>query len=243
MANFKRYSLVLVATGMALAAGPSDNAKAAGNDNGAERSAPPPSARVTPPVLRTVEPSDNVLVRLPGLPPPPVAPTPVAKVVEAVVRPETPPPPAVALEDPGRPILKRAPRAIYPPDFEKDSGIYCQRLIGQWTVEDATMLLGEASRHRASFNDSQKENGVIYAFNDPTNRYRQIELDFDGETGNLRTVFAYPWSMTWQECRRIWGANVSAATANQGRRFYSYLNRRLDVLVDSAGKVISLGLY
>jgi hypothetical protein len=45
------------------------------------------------------------------------------------------------------------------------------------------------------------------------------------------------------ECRRQWGANVSAAEANKGRRFYSYMNRRLDVLVDQGGKVISLGLY
>ena len=49
--------------------------------------------------------------------------------------------------------------------------------------------------------------------------------------------------MTWQECRRLWGARVTAHKSNQGRTFYSYLNRRLDVLVDPAGAVISLGLY
>jgi hypothetical protein len=49
--------------------------------------------------------------------------------------------------------------------------------------------------------------------------------------------------MTWEECRGLWGANVLARKANQGRTFYSYLNRRLDVLVDRTGKVISLGLY
>ena len=32
-------------------------------------------------------------------------------------------------------------------------------------------------------------------------------------------------------------------TPTKGRKFYSYVNRRLDVLVDPAGKVISLGLY
>jgi hypothetical protein len=49
--------------------------------------------------------------------------------------------------------------------------------------------------------------------------------------------------MTWQACRRLWGAHVTARKANKGRTFYSYLNRRLDVLVDHTGKVISLGLY
>jgi len=40
-----------------------------------------------------------------------------------------------------------------------------------------------------------------------------------------------------------WHGDVSAADAPQGRKFYSYANRRLDVLVDAQGKVISLGLY
>ena len=31
--------------------------------------------------------------------------------------------------------------------------------------------------------------------------------------------------------------------ANKGRKFYSYLDRHLDVLVDTGGNVISLGLY
>jgi hypothetical protein len=49
--------------------------------------------------------------------------------------------------------------------------------------------------------------------------------------------------MTWQACRRVYGASVTAADAEQGRKFYSYLNRRMDVLVDASGKVISLGFY
>jgi hypothetical protein len=49
--------------------------------------------------------------------------------------------------------------------------------------------------------------------------------------------------MTWQECRHEFGVNVRSAEANKGRTFYSYLDRRLDVLVDAAGKVISLGMY
>jgi hypothetical protein len=59
----------------------------------------------------------------------------------------------------------------------------------------------------------------------------------------LRTVFVYPAKMTWNECRLTYGADISAADAPKGRKFYSYLNRRMDVLVDSGGKVISLGLY
>jgi hypothetical protein len=59
----------------------------------------------------------------------------------------------------------------------------------------------------------------------------------------LRTLFVYPFNMSWQDCRRTFGANVRSTQANKGRTFYSYLDRRLDVLVDTAGKVISLGMY
>ena len=62
------------------------------------------------------------------------------------------------------------------------------------------------------------------------------------EAACLRTVFVYPLNMTWQDCRRQWAGQASATEANKGRKFYSYTYRRLDVLVDSAGKVISLGL-
>ena len=209
-----------------------------------------------PPVLRKTEPDDNHFVMLPGrapapAPAPPPAPAPVkaftppvspspAKTVEVAVRHEPPPP---ELKDPGRPILRRAPRPIYPDEFEKDSGLFCQRQIGQWKQAEALELLGAPSGDRPAYDDNNGVNGHILAFSDPTNRYKQLELDFDGQTGMLRTVFAYPWKMTWQDCRRQWGANVSAADANKGRKFYSYLNRRLDVLVDAAGKVISIGLY
>jgi hypothetical protein len=70
-----------------------------------------------------------------------------------------------------------------------------------------------------------------------------MELDFAKTTGRLRTVFVYPWKMTWKECRKLWGANVTSTEANKGRTFYSYVNRHLDVLVDPTGNVVSLGMY
>ena len=157
-----------------------------------------------------------------------------------IAAPEVPPVPPASGEQP--PVLRRAAR-LYPPDFESDSALFCQTKIGQWTEDDAMALLGEASRQRLALGEDQSETGLIFAFPDPTGRYQQLELDFANETGALRGVFAYPWKLTWEECRRLWGAQVTARKANQGRTFYSYLNRRLDVLVDPAGKVISLGLY
>jgi hypothetical protein len=177
----------------------------------------------------------GVVVTLPGPPVPIAAPEP-PKVVETAV-PSVPP-----ASDDQPPVLRRAMRA-YPAGFDSDSALFCQAMIGQWTQADAQALLGEPSRQRLALGEDQSETGLILAFADPTGRYKELELDFTNETGILRGVFAYPRKMTWQECRRVWGAHVTARKANQGRTFFSYLDRRLDVLVDPIGAVISLGLY
>ena len=190
-----------------------------------------------PPVLRVAEQSDNQVLTLPGAPTPPLV---------AVIRPASPALPATPapLEstDDHRPLLRRAPKPVFPVEFERDSAVFCQKLIGVWTHPDAYNLFGEPLRERVVLNDDEKESGRIYAFSDPTGRYREIELDF-AKDGALRSVFVYPWKMTWTECRKLWGANVQSTAANKGRIFHSYVNRRLDVLVDPAGNVISLGLY
>jgi hypothetical protein len=162
-------------------------------------------------------------VSLPALPPAPAIPTPAVKF-------ETP-------------AILEPPKKTYPADFTRDSALFCQKRIGEWTTAEAQALLGDAIRQRPALDDDKTESGRIYAFTDPSDRYKELELDFAKDTGLLRTVFVYPHNLSWTECRRLWGANVSAAEVNKGRKFYSYLNRRLDVLVDSSGKVISLGLY
>jgi hypothetical protein len=192
----------------------------------------PPRAGLTPKVLVHSEPPDSVIVTLPGPPPEPIPPfaAPIA-----ATRPDK-------IPDAPRPFLHRVKRE-YPAGFEEDSPKFFQQRIGQWKEADVDDLLGQPLRHRSSLNDAGKENGTIYAYADPTGRYKELELDFAGDTGELRTVFVYPLKMTWQACRQVYGATVTAADAAQGRRFYSYLNRRLDVLVDASGKVISLGFY
>jgi len=190
-----------------------------------------------PPVLRNSEPGDNVVVTLPGQTPasPSGAVTPASLPATDV---RLQPPPA----DPDRPLLRR-PKRNYPPEFERDSAAYLNQQIGIWQQVDAQGLLGDPQGQRAAFADDQTVNGQIVAFSDPTGRYKQLELDFDSETGLLRTLFVYPLSMSWQDCRHEFGLNVRSTQANKGRTFYSYLDRRLDVLVDAAGKVISLGMY
>ena len=187
-----------------------------------------------PPVLRNSEPSDNVVVTLPGQKP---AVAPALAVQSATDVRLAPPPP-----DPDRPVFRR-PKREYPPEFERNSADYLNQQIGIWQQVDAQALLGEPEGQRPAYGDDQTVNGQIVAFNDPSGRYKQFELDFDRDTGLLRTLFVYPHDMTWQECRHEFGMNVRSTQANKGRIFYSYLDRHLDVLVDSAGKVISLGMY
>jgi hypothetical protein len=167
-------------------------------------------------------PSDTVLVSLPG-------PAPVAAPVPSPKAPEAP--------------WSAGPKPPLPPEFLPESAFYLQQRIGHWTQAQARSLLGEPLHQRPAFGESGAVTGQIFAFPDPTKRYKQLELTFAHDSGLLQEVFAYPPEMTWQDCRRRWGANVTAAEAPKGRKFYSFTDRHLDVLVDPAGKVISLGFY
>jgi hypothetical protein len=196
---------------------------------------------VRPPVLAGSEPVDSMVVTLPGAPEAPARfeiPAPAGPRASA-----RPGPAPSAVETEHRPVLRRAPKPVLPAEFERDSGFFVQKLIGAWTDRDAYNLFGDPLRTRDSLDDDRNADGRIFAYSDPTGRYREIELDFAKDTGLLRTVFVYPWKMSWAECRRNWGVKVQSTDANKGRVFYSYVDRRLDVLVDASGNVISLGLY
>jgi hypothetical protein len=212
----------------------SDDHKTPATGGGAPTAAQPGVS--VAPVLRSNEPADDVVLTLPG--PPAEVRAAVAPRVEPATIVHSAPPSA----DPDRPVLRR-PKPDYPEGFESDAAGYLHGRLGVLTKSDARALLGEPSNSRPAYDSDQTVNGRIYAFADPTGHFRQIELDFDAGTGRLRTVFAYPLQMTWTDCLKAFGANVRATPANKGRTFYSYLNRRMDVLVGADGKVISLGMY
>jgi hypothetical protein len=184
-------------------------------------------------------------------PPRPVLKPFVAPTAVAVVRaaPAIPDAPAVAAVPKAASALPFAPAEIVPAklglpaDVEREIALYCQKQIGHWKESDAVGLFGRAIRQRPAYDENRTINGTIYAFADPSGRYKDLELDFDRETGRLRTVFVYPPHLTWQQCQRQWAGAFTSADARQGRTFYSYTNRRLDVLVDAGGTVVSLGWY
>src|SRR5262249_19751156 len=151
---------------------------------------------VTREVSDPVEPSVFVL---PG-PKPVPAPAPAPPVsVAREVQPET-------FFDPP-PVLRRTERQL-PEDLQKDPAIYLQRRLGAWTEDDAKKTLGEPIRQRLSFDAGKNLDGQILTFDDPSRKYRDLELDFDKDTGFLRSVFVYPWKLKWDECRKMWGTKV-----------------------------------
>jgi hypothetical protein len=258
--NRYRFLLVAVLAGpWALSAASADRDKAD----------PAAAGAALPPVLRASEPSDSGIVLLPGPAPvvvitvappkaPPVArpilPAPLpARPVETALRPVPPKPVASSLAG----VLATVASLVTPDlrpaagshkagvhaSFERDAAEFCQKQIGRWKQSDARNLFGKPLRERPALDEKKAINGRIYAFSDPSGRNKELELDFDIATGSLRTVFAYPAQMTWRECLARWSGTVTSADAQQGRTFYSYVNRHLDVLVDNKGKVISLGMY
>jgi hypothetical protein len=142
------------------------------------------------------------------------------------------------------PVLRHTdPEPSYPAPFVKDSVAFLTEQLNNWQEADAFELLGKAKRERTSYDDEGKPNGSIFAYDDPLHRYREFELDFEGDSGKLRSVFAYPMKLSWRDCRKTYGTSFTSADAGSGRIFFSYVNRRLDVLVDASGNVISLGIY
>jgi hypothetical protein len=129
-----------------------------------------------------------------------------------------------------------------PAELKAESAIFLQRRLGEWQAEDAREVLGQSRGHRDAF-EQGVATGDIFAFRDPTGRYREFELLFDRKTRILKSAFIYPWRMSWDECRELWGETVNITTIANGNVFRSYLNRRLDILADKAGIVINLGIY
>ena len=134
------------------------------------------------------------------------------------------------------------PDDMLPSELRAESAIYLQRRLGEWKEADARHVLGTPRRRRDAF-EHGSVTGDIYAFRDPSGRYREFELLFDRQGKTLTTVFIYPWHMTWEDCRDLWGDEVNTSQVANGKIFYSYRSRRLDVLVDQSGNVVNLGVY
>lgn len=190
---------------------------------------------------------ESRIIRLPGPPAVLGAPARSPEPVLPEAARKAPAPPAhdvskrAPSKDPGRVAAATKPR--FPAEFARDSAAFLQQKVGRWMESDCRALLGRAVGLRPAFGEGGLRTGDIVAFADPTGRYLRLEVEVEKPSGRIRTVFAYPRRMLWSECLRLWGPGAMAANARKGRIFYSYAERRVDVLVEPSGKVVSLGLY
>lgn len=128
---------------------------------------------------------------------------------------------------------------------EKSIGVYLEQKLQLWTEEDAKLVLGEPVQHRYSYDGNKTVDGSIFAYRDPTQFFRVVELRFDLKTKLVRNIFLQnPLARTtWDDCKRLWGDKVNTTRNPDGSKFYMYTTRRLNVLVGRDGVVQSFGIY
>jgi S1-C subfamily serine protease len=167
----------------------------------------------------------------------PSAPRSLAAIYEPEPEPEKASTPATATAaSPTSAVLDPVKREI------ADVGIvsFLERKLGTWREDDARTLLGDPHGHRLGVGDPIPD---IYAYDDPTKAFKQIELLFNAKTHKLNNVFVYPWNMTWDQCKNLWGNDVRTTRNANGTRYYAYKHRNLGVLTNSSGGVISIGVF
>ena|SRR2546425_7303744 len=140
-------------------------------------------------------------------------------------------------------LTSATPKPMVSEGMKKSSFWYLQSKLRIWTEEDARNELGDPIRHRFVRDNFNTINGDVYAYSDPTQLMREVELNFDSRTKRLQAVYGYTWDMTWEQCKKLWGENVTTTKNHDGTRFYAYRDRNLLVLTDKHGKVISIGVY
>jgi S1-C subfamily serine protease len=140
-----------------------------------------------------------------------------------------------------------APRGSIPQtaaDQMRDGVVsFLDKRLGVLAPDTAMAFMGSPKAHRFGYAPNNVVVGDIYGYSDPTQVYRTVELNFEPKTGLLGAFYVYPYQMSWEQCRKLWGDSVRKTKNPDGTRFYSYVNRRLNVLLDKDEHVISLGIY
>lgn len=120
---------------------------------------------------------------------------------------------------------------------------YVESKLFAWTEDDARRELGEPTRRRERRDRHNIVDGDIYSYPDPTRLVRNFELFFNVRTKRLETVYVFPWNLTWDGAKKMWGDKVTIIKNPDGTRFYAYKDRHLELLVDRNGRVINFWVY
>jgi hypothetical protein len=130
-----------------------------------------------------------------------------------------------------------------PDEARKSIEAYLVGRLNILTVEDARKLLGDPVTHTYNYDSARNVVSETYSFADPTRRFQHIAMAFDSNTKRLLIVWVYPASMTWNDCKRLWGEDVHETKTPDGTKVRHYNARRLNVYLDTHDKVKSVGYY
>jgi hypothetical protein len=129
--------------------------------------------------------------------------------------------------------------------LKQDAIPYLASKMGVWTKEDAERELGQPSDRR----DAIANNAVfgdIYKFTSPMPTFATIEISVSRKTNKVQAAYFYYANLVpWKAVEDKLGKNYQQQTMANGRPMYIYTfqNRQLSVLVDSADNVASIGLW
>lgn len=135
--------------------------------------------------------------------------------------------------------LTSAPAAI-PEGMKRGVLIYLQTKLGTWSVPEASRDLGESVSYREGTGALATD---IYGYADPTRTFRKIDLMFDKKSKRMIGIYAYPFSMDWEQCERVWGHDVKKVKMPDGGKVYTYKNRRLSIVLSRRDDVLSLFVF
>ena len=117
------------------------------------------------------------------------------------------------------------------------------RHLRVWQAEDAQAELGQPSAHRVATDEHGAAYGEVLTYSDPTNKYQKFDLTFDADSKKLREIRVYPWNVTLEQCKAIWGDRFEVEQRRDGLRLYVYRDQRVSVLVRDTGEVLSFDIW
>ena len=94
------------------------------------------------------------------------------------------------------------PKPVFPAEFERDSAVFCQKLIAHVDASPTpTISSAILSASALAMDDEDKRKRPHLCLLRPHRPLSRNRAGFCQDTGLLRTVFVYPWKMTWNDCR------------------------------------------
>ena len=127
-----------------------------------------------------------------------------------------------------------------PAAMKESSLVYLDKELHIWTAADANRVLGKATGYRKGAPESPAD---IFAYDDPTKQFKSFELSFSKDDRTLKGIYAYPWKLTWSQCKELWGDNVLVRKRDDATEFRIYKDRQLNLVVDKDENVLMVAVY